>query len=299
MDLFEIVYWDSDYMLILLVKIAIAVALFACLRFFSGAISNTNATKQLAEKDNPAFGISMAGVVFAVTIMLTGTLYGKPEMTVHETLISTGLYGLLGIALMSLSRLIFDDVSMPKFSVRDQILKGNVAAGIIDAGNVIATAIIIRAVMLWVEYNTLAGIKAVLIGYVISQILLSLVSLYRVKLFSWQNKGKSMQTILEKGNTALALRFSGHRIGAALAISAAANILLYELSDFVLLIAGWIIVSIVVLVVLSVLSFLADKIILSQIDVEDEIVRQKNVALGAVQGMIYLSLGFLLAIFIA
>lgn len=295
MNFFDVVFWDGDYMVVLLTKLLVAVALFACLRFFSGAISSINSTQQLTEKDNPAFGISMAGVVIAVTIMLTGTIYGNPEQSIIDTLISTGLYGMLGIGLMSLSRLIFDDLAMPKLSVRDQILKGNIAAGLVDAGNVIATAIIIRAVMMWVEYNTVDGIKAVIVGYLISQALLSGVTYMRIKAFSHLHGGKSLQSLLEKGNVAVALRFSGRRIGSALAISAAANTLLYELSNFFTLLVAWVLISVIAVTLLQLLSYLADRVIMAKINVEDEVIRQKNVALGAVQGTIYFALGLFLA----
>jgi uncharacterized membrane protein YjfL (UPF0719 family) len=295
MNFFDVVFWDGDYMVVLLTKLLVAVALFACLRFFSGAISSINSTQQLTEKDNPAFGISMAGVVIAVTIMLTGTIYGNPEQSIIDTLISTGLYGLLGIGLMSLSRLIFDDLAMPKLSVREQILKGNIAAGLVDAGNVIATAIIIRAVMMWVEYNTVDGIKAVIVGYLISQALLSGVTYLRIKAFAHLHGGKSLQSLLEKGNVAVALRFSGRRIGSALAISAAANTLLYELSNFFTLLVAWVLISVIAVALLQLLSYLADRVIMAKINVEDEVIRQKNVALGAVQGTIYFALGLFLA----
>ena len=49
------------------------------------------------------------------------------------------------------------------------------------------------------------------------------------------------------------------------------------------------------LVVLHLLSFIADRVILAKIDIQDEIVNQQNVALGAVQGTIYMALGLLLA----
>jgi uncharacterized membrane protein YjfL (UPF0719 family) len=297
MNIFDVVFWDGDYMVILLTKMLIAVVLFASLRFFSGAISNSNATSQLTEKDNPAYGISLAGVVLAVTIMLSGTIYDNPETTLEEIALSTVLYGALGIVLMSLSRLIFDDIALPKISLKEHILKGNIAAGLVDAGNVIATAIIIRAVMLWVEYNTIEGIKAVLIGYLVSQAMLTLVTHTRVRLFPRKvaDKSTSLQDELAKGNVAVALRFTGRRIGSALAISAASSTLLYELSSFTNLILAWTVMSFLALVILHILSFIADRIILANIAIEDEVIRQKNAALGATQGAIYLSLGLLLA----
>lgn len=295
MEHFDMIYWDSSYNPVLLLNLCIAVALFACLRLFSGAISHVSATDELLKKDNPAFGISVAGVALAVTIVLTGAIYGEPVNNFSDSIVSVGLYGLLGIVLMWLSRIIFDRIALPKISIRDEIIKGNVAAGIIDAGNVVATALIIRAVMTWVESNTIEGLTAVLFGFVVSQVLMTLAIYARVRLFSMNNDMKSMQDEFRKGNKALALRFAGRRIGIAFAITAAANIMVYEIYDFELLLFAWTAVSIGMMILLSVLAFLADKVIFFRVDVKDEIINQQNIAVGILQCVIYLSLGLLIS----
>lgn len=294
MDEMELVYWDHSYNKVLLVNLAIAVGLFTSLRLFSGVISHINPSDELTKKDNPAFGISLAGAVFAITIVLAGAIYGDPVYTLKESVISVGLYGGLGIILMALTRVIFDRIALPDISIRDEIVKGNVAAGIIDAGNVVATAIIIYAAMVWVATNTLDGIVAVLTAYVISQVLLTASMYMRVKLFFIQS-GKSLQDEFKNGNTALALRFAGRRIGLAFAITAASHIMVYEMYDTQLLLAIWAGVSVVIMALLSLLSFIANKIILAGVDVDDEVINQQNTALGIVQCVIYISLGLLLA----
>ena len=67
MVLANYVYWDSTYNDVFVINFLIVIALFASLRLFSGTISHINATKELLTNHNPAFGISMAGTVFAVT----------------------------------------------------------------------------------------------------------------------------------------------------------------------------------------------------------------------------------------
>ena len=163
--------------------------------------------------------------------MLLGTLYGQEIRSIEQAFISTGLYGGAGIILMALTRIIFDKISLPKISIRDEILAGNIAIAIIDAGNVIATAIILYGVMAWAEVNTLDSMKLVAIAYVVSQLLLTLASLLRIKLFAIRNAGKSLQEELHNHNIALALRFAGYRIGTAFAITAAYSMLVYALND--------------------------------------------------------------------
>lgn len=295
MESLDMVYWDHSYNSILLFNIAIAIVLFASLRFFSGIISHINPSHELFKKDNTAFGISLAAVVFAVTIVLTGAIYGDPIYTLHDSIVAVGLYGLIGLVLMALTRVIFDKIALPHISIRDEIVKGNIAAATVDAGNVIATAIIIRTMMVWVEANTLDGIVAVLIGYVISQVLLTLTTFLRVKKLQNKNGLDQLEQEFKNGNVALALRFAGRKIGTAFAITAASNILVFESYDINMLLGVWALVSVIMIAALAILSFVATKVILANVDVDHEVIKQKNVALGFVQLAIYVSLGMLLA----
>lgn len=292
---YNLIYWDPSYNKILFINLVIAIVLFTSLRWLSGIISHINPSKELFQKDNAAFGISLAGVVFAVTIVLTGAIYGDPVYNLEDSIIAVGAYGVLGIILLAITRFIFDKIALPGLSVRNEIVKGNIAVGIIDAGNVIATSIVIRAVMTWVETNTIEGIFAVIAGYVISQLLLTVATYVRVKMFAIQHEGKVLKKCLSDGNVALALRFAGRRIGTAFAIAAASNIMVYEISSIHLLLITWAFISILMIFVIRLLSFIADSFILYNIEVYDEIVNQKNAALGTVQGVIYISLGVLLA----
>lgn len=291
----ELIYWDHNYNSVLLLNIILVIAVFTSVRFFSGIASHITATKELAEKDNPAFGVSMAGVVFAVTIILTGAIYGDPIYTMQESVIAVGLYGVVGILLMAVTRMIFNKIALPSVSIRDEIVKGNVAAGIVDAGNVIATAIIIRAMMMWVDANTVDGILAILTGFVISQVLLTLTTLLRIKRLNRKIENNSLQDQFKSGNVAIALRFSGRKIGTAFAVAAASHLLVFELYDVPMLLLIWAGASVFMIMIVSALSFLATKIIFAGINLEDEVLRQRNIALGAVSCVIYISLGLLVA----
>jgi len=273
----------------------LVIAIFTSVRVFSGIVSHINSSKELTEKDNPAFGISMAGIVLAVTIILSGAIYGDPIYTLSESVISVGLYGVLGILLMAVTRIIFNKIAMPSESVRDEIVKGNVAVAIIDAGNVIATSIIIRAMMMWVDANTFDGIVSILVGFVISQILLTGATLVRIKILNKKIHNNSLKEEFKTGNIAIALRFAGRKIGTAFAVAAASNVLVFELYDVPMLLLIWSGVSVVMIAALSLLSMIASKVIMAGINVEDEIIRQKNVAIGVIQCVIYISLGILLS----
>tara|TARA_R110002124_G_scaffold85897_5_gene222505 strand:- start:179 stop:1069 length:891 start_codon:yes stop_codon:yes gene_type:complete len=291
----DLVYWDHSYNKILLLNFSIVIALFASLRLFSGTIAHINASDELLKKDNPAFGLSLAGVTFAMTILLSGTIYGDMGGDMMSSAVAIGVYGVVGIALMAWARIIFDKLALPDISLREEISKGNIAVAICDTGNVLAAAIILRALMIWITDNTIEALVALFAGYVISQIVLTGMTRLRLKLFSMTHKDKSVQDELQKGNVALALSFAGRKIGTALAISVAANLVVYEVYDIKMFLLPWMAVSLGVILVLKLLSFVAERVILYRVNVFHEILEQRNIAIGALQGVIYLSLALLLA----
>ena len=297
MELLDLFYWDSSYNGILLVNLFICIIIIASVRLIGGFIGNVkNSTEELIKKDNPAFGISLAGVVFGVTIVLTSVIYNEqPVINAFDSAVAVALYGFIGIILMYVTRVVFDRVCFPDISIGDEIAKGNIAAGIIDAGNVIATAIIIRAVMVWVNAHTIEGLQALVLAYIISQLLLTLSTYIRLRILTSRNRGKSIITSFKKGNVALALTFSGKRIGTAFAITAASYLMIYEFNNIYELLLVWSILSIAMMFVLKFLTIVANSTVLAGINIKDEVINQQNVALGAVQAVLYASLGLLLA----
>ena len=55
-----------------LVDFVIAVMLLSGMRYLAGVVGNVSATEELSQKDNKAFGVSLAGGIVAISIMLTG-----------------------------------------------------------------------------------------------------------------------------------------------------------------------------------------------------------------------------------
>lgn len=291
----DMIYWDHYYNLMLLLNLLIVVGLFTFLRLFSGMIAHIDASDELLRKDNPAFGISLAGATFAITIMLSGAIYGSPEDGIRHAVFEVGLLGVLGIGMMALTRLIFAKVTLSDISLRDEIVNGNKAVAIADAGNVLAAAIIIRTVMIWVDVNSVAGVMALFGGYAVSQIILTSMTLLRIKFFSLIHKGNRFSEQLTRGNVALAMRFFGQKVGAAFAMTIAAHTVVYEEYEILPILAAWVVASIVVILVWKILCLAAERIILFRVNVNQEVIQQGNIAVGALQAVIYISLGMLLS----
>jgi uncharacterized membrane protein YjfL (UPF0719 family) len=291
----DIIYWDHYYNMVIFTNLLIVIGLFTSLRLFSGTIAHVNASDELLRKDNPAFGISLAGATMAVTIMLSGTIYGSPEQDLLTGLIFVAMYGVLGIVLMAATRILFDKVTLPAIHLRDEIAAGNKAVAIADAGNVLAVAIILRAVMIWVTANSAEGVIVILAGFVVSQAILMGMTQLKVRMLESRNTAHKLQDELRAGNIALALRFSGHKIGTAFAIATAAQIVVYEEFDIVPILTAWAMASILVIVIWKALCWFAQSVVLFRARVDSEVLEQKNIAVGAVQAVIFISLGFLIS----
>lgn len=277
------------------VDLLIIVAILAGIRKLSGAIGHVSSLDELTKKDNHAFGISIAGAILALAIMLMGVVSGEVAMNpAYEAFLMLG-YGGLGLLLMWVTRKVFDNISLPKISIHKQIMEGNIAAALVDAGNMIATAIILRAVMIWVDSNSWLGLALVIVGFLISQFLLLAATLYRRYVYAKRHAGQGVQDEIEKGNIALALRFAGHRIGIALAVTAASGIVIYDDETVITPVLTWASTAIVMMIALTLLAFITRKAILPKVDVAAEVDKQGNVAIGAIEAAVYVAIGFLLA----
>lgn len=141
----DMIYWDHYYNTILLLNFLVVIGLFTSLRLFSGMIAHINASDELLRQDTPAFGMSLAGATFAITIMLSGVIYGSPENGVLHAVIAVGLFGVLDIGLMALTRPILAKVTLPDISLRAEIVKGNIAVGELQAVIYISLGLLLSA----------------------------------------------------------------------------------------------------------------------------------------------------------
>lgn len=298
MNILENLGLDSFSAMTLLINLGLAFAILSSLRFILGQISNVDAKDELAEKDNPAFGISLAGVILGVTIMLTGVIYGEPGADYKSEMMAVLGYGVLGVVLMILTKLLFDKIALPNLDVHKEILGRNVSVGLLDAGNVIATAIIVRAVMIWTESVTLDGVYMVLLGYALSQLILLLATIIQ-RVFYRRHHDHSLQKAFTENKLATAWHFAGYRIGVALAITAATSYVPYAPDDLFGVAITWFALSLLLMFAVSILVWIAERIIFMGIPMRDEIDAQQNTGLAVAHAFLTIAVGILLASLLA
>jgi len=294
-----IINWYPDLLAILAIDLILAVILLTAFRKLAGLISNVSTTEELSVKDNFAFGLVFAGGLISLSIVLTGVVSGDAGNSLLHEIVLVVTYGVLGIILMMLSRKVLDNFALPNINIQEEILKGNMAAAIIDVGNLLATAIIVKAVMAWIDDNSLFGLISVVVGFIISQLVLILVTLYRSKVYASRHNGNSLQDALKIGNCAIALRYCGHKIGVALAVTAASGFVVYNDERIFMASFAWGLISVALTVVLSLIAIAARQVILAKIDVVNEVDHQQNIGIGFIEATIYISIGLLLAGLIA
>ncbi len=276
------------------IDFVILMGFMATLRLLATNIAGISLQDLLAQQDNFAAGIALAGAIIAVAVLMMGVVAGDAGATYVEEITLMVSYGIAAMIFMGLTRKIFDKIGLRQISIHNEIMAGNVAAGVVDAFNLIATAIIIRAAMSWVDGSTFLGLAVVVGIFLISQLILIIATLYRNSVFNrrHKNKGKTLQSEIKEGNIALAIRFSGYRLGVALAITATSGLVVYDPSLLTFSVLSWVIMAIIIFVSQTLLSIILRYILLPKVNIAEEVGVQGNVAIGSIEAAIYIGIGF-------
>jgi uncharacterized membrane protein YagU involved in acid resistance len=297
--LFEITGLSVELINYLAIDISIAILLLGAMKFVSGLSAQVNATDELSKQDNFAFGISVAGSVAALGIVLTGAISGENAQSYQMEAIGMLSYGILGLILIKVGRFIHDRLALNKIDKTAQIKARNITVGLVDAAGAIATAIVIRAVLLWVDGLDVNTFIAIIAGFVVSQAMLVMVTRIKEKQYARDNQKDCLQTAFSNGQIALAIRYTGQVISTALAVTAASYFLTYDPATLTHSILWWLIFSIVMTVLVALLTNFAKRIILWGINLAEEVDQQHNVGVASVEMAISISIALILAALMA
>ena len=241
----ELVGVNQELLVFLAIDITIAIILLGAMRFLSGLSAQVNSTEELAKQDNFAFGISVAGSILALGIVLTGAITGEAANSYMMEVVGMLAYGGYGLLLIKVGRVIHDKVALQRLNKTALIKEKNLTIGIIDAAGAIATAIVIRAVLLWVDGLDLSTFIAITSGFFVAQAVLVIVTRIRENQYAKNNQEDCLQEALSKGQLALAIRYSGQVISTALAVTAASHFLIYSPDTLVMNLIGWLVFGVI------------------------------------------------------
>ncbi len=246
--------------------------------------SSYSVREELVEKDNAALGIGMAGYYFGLILAIGGTLSG-PSQGLENDLIDIGIYGLLAIILLNLSRLVNDGLILHGFKVRDELIDDqNAGTGVVVAASYIATGLVIFGAV----SGEIGGIVTTVIFWALGQLALVLAGL----MYEWITP-YSIHDEIEKDNVAAGVAFAGALVGIGVIVfhASAGNFISWtvNLQDFAIeVVAG--------LILLPIVRFISDVILLPGQKLTDEIANQEhpNLAAGFIEATSYVGASFLI-----
>ncbi len=240
--------------------------------------------EELVEKDNVALGVAMAGYYFGLILAIGGTLSG-PSQGLENDLIDIGIYGLLAIILLNLSRLVNDGLILHGFKIRDELIDDqNAGTGVVIAATYIATGLVIFGAV----SGEIGGIVTTVIFWALGQAALVLAGL----VYEWITP-YSIHDEIEKDNVAAGVAFAGALVGIGVIVfhASAGDFISWavNLQDFAIeVVAG--------LILLPIVRFISDVILLPGQKLTDEIANQEhpNLAAGFIEATSYVGASFLI-----
>jgi len=290
----EITGLNIELLIFLAIDITIAIILLCAMRFISGLSAKVNSTDELAKEDNFAFGVSVAGSVAALGIVLTGAITGENAESYLMEIVGMASYGILGLILIKVGRVFHDRFALNQIDKNAQIKAHNISVGIVDASGAIATAIIIRAVLLWVYGLDINTFIAIIAGFIVSQAMLVLVTRIKERQYAKNNQNSCMQNAFAEGQVALAIRYAGQVISTALAVTAASHFLTYSPETLLANIVGWFIFGMIMTILVAVLTSIAKRLVLMGINLVEEVDHQHNIGVASVEMAISISIALIL-----
>ncbi|AXR07364.1 DUF350 domain-containing protein [Salinimonas sediminis] len=281
--LVKLVPLPRDLWVYLVIDLVLALLLLVIMKWLAGIFRKSSVADELGVKDNFAFGISIAGGMLSLCIVL-GSVVGRHVGEGLESA-ATGMlsFGLIGIVLVQFGRFAHDKLVLNRVDTRALIADRSVSIALVDASSLIASAVILRSMVLWVDGSDLNAIIAICTGFtVVLFILIFMTRIYEVR-YARDNQNDSFQGALQKGQMALAVEHSGNLLGTALIVASARHLLNYYPDGYVSNVTGWLIVSVVLSLALYLLVNISKKVILWGLDYRQEVDKQHNVGVACLE----------------
>jgi len=265
--------------------LAIFIVLFAA-KYIYDLFTPYKINVQLTDEDNKAVALSFSGYLFGVAIIILGVFSNPAVIEVpsdfYRDLLDTIIWGLIGILLLQIARVINDKILLRKFNnVKELITDKNVGTGAVEWGSYVGSALIIHAALIGEEESFIQGIISTIIFFLMGQI--------GFIIFGWLYQKISrfdLHAEIEKDNVSAGVAFGLSLT--AIAILLSGYIAQYDsLFGFV----TWLIMSFFFLIVSR---YIVDKLLLPGSLLDEEISRDQNWGAALVEGGVAIGLALLL-----
>jgi uncharacterized membrane protein YjfL (UPF0719 family) len=236
---------------------------------------------ELTERNNAALGIVAAGYYVGLAVALAGVLVG-PARTLIEDLQDAGLYGLLAVVLLNLSRYVNDYLILHQFRNAELIEQQNGGTGAVICGGLIATGFIIEGAI-----SGEGAVASALVFFVLGQLALVLGGL----VYQWITPYNVHAVIDDDRNTAAGVAFGGFLVAQGMVLGFAAR---GSFTNWATDIATFATYAVISLILLSLVRIFADKVLLPGCKLSDEVGAQGNLAAALVAVAAYATASLLI-----
>ncbi|MFT6267854.1 MAG: uncharacterized membrane protein YjfL (UPF0719 family) [Alphaproteobacteria bacterium] len=282
-QLINLVPISNNLGIYLVIDIVIAIVMLVVIRWLSGLFSKISVRQELGERDNFAFGISLAGRIVSLAIVLSAVVGRYIGMGFEAAAMGMLMFGGLGILLVKIGRYARDKLVHNRLDKNQMIQDKNVSVALVDACASIASAIIIKSIIEWSVGIDMNAFIAVFSGVlVVLTVLLFATRVYEY-IFAKNNQNSSFQKTLCNGQLALAIQHGGNLIGIAIAVSTASKVLIYSPAAYVSNITGWLIVGLAFAFSLMVLANITKRIVMVGVSWRREVALQHNIGIASVE----------------
>lgn len=292
--LVKLVPLAHDLWVYVAIDVGLALLLLLVMKWLSRSRAKVSVSDELGVKDNFAFGISVAGGMLSLCLVLSSVVGRHVGQGYEQAAVGMLIFGIIGICLVKVGRFAHDKIVLDAVDTHHKIGDRNVSIALVDASSLVSSAIILRSIMVWVDGSDVNAIIAIVTGFlVVLTILLIMTRIYEMR-YAWQNQNHSFQSALDTGQLALAVQHAGNLLGTALVVSSAGALLNYIPDGYVSNVTGWLITSVLLSLLLWVLVAFSKFAILNGINYQKEVDEQHNVGVAAVE--LTLSIGLAMII---
>lgn len=246
--------------------------------------------EQLTKEDNKAVAVAVAGYLLGVMIILLGifnteaVIAGevKTKMDLGKDLLSTIIWGAIGIILLNLSQWINDRFLLRHFdNTKELITDKNVGTGAVIFGSYIGSALIVQGAVYGESNGWVNDIASTLLYFVLGQIALLIFGAIYQKMSRYD-----VHAEIEKDNIAAGVAFGLSLVAISILLSG----YLAEYSSL----AGFGLWFIMGMFVLVLSRYIADKTLLPGDLLDEEISKDQNWGAALVEGAVAIGIALIM-----
>lgn len=273
--------FDPIPLLLAIVHVALGVVVLILAKLSKDLLSPYQSDVELTSKDNPAFGLALAGyyggvvAVFLGATQAEGLPAGAGSLAVAKALGLDLAWAVAGIVALNLTRWLMDRVLVSQCRNSDEIVNNrNVAAGVVEGSAFLASGLVLAGAI----GATGGTILTALVYFLLSQLTLALLGRAYERF-----AGYDVAAEVRKGNFAAGVPFGLTLIALSLLMLKATS------GDFV----SWPVNlfyfafdAIAGFLLLLVLRWVVDLALLPHARIDEEVVRDRNVNAGLIEGVL-------------